>query len=128
MFCIEIFSRRRWEVYRKKRSNLNAFTHEEFSGVKVVQSFAKESDTDKEFKALVKSLKKSWNAAVRLNDMFWPLVELSAGIATLVVFAVGYKIVVSGEIQIGTLIAFSMYAGMFWRPIIFQQQIEYLIF
>ncbi|MDS0525774.1 ABC transporter ATP-binding protein/permease [Clostridium sp. SHJSY1] len=117
MFCIEIFSRRRWEIYRKKRSNLNAFTHEEFSGVKVVQSFAKENDTDKEFRALVKSLKKSWNAAVRLNDMFWPLVELSAGVATLVVFAVGYKIVISGEIQIGTLIAFSMYAGMFWRPI-----------
>lgn len=117
MFCIEIFSRRRWEIYRKKRSNLNAFTHEEFSGVKVVQSFAKENDTDKEFKSLVKSLKKSWNAAVRLNDMFWPLVELSAGVATLIVFAVGYKIVISGEIQIGTLIAFSMYAGMFWRPI-----------
>jgi ATP-binding cassette subfamily B protein len=117
MFCIEIFSRRRWEVYRKKRSNLNAFTHEEFSGVKVVQSFAKENDTHKEFKSLVKNLKKSWNAAVRLNDMFWPLVELSAGIASVVVFSVGYKLVVSGEIEIGTLIAFSMYAGMFWRPI-----------
>ncbi|MBD7909957.1 ABC transporter ATP-binding protein [Clostridium cibarium] len=117
MFCIEIFSRRRWEIYRKKRSNLNAFTHEEFSGVKVVQSFAKEKDTNDEFKHFVKNLKKSWNSAVRLNDMFWPLVELSAGIATVIVFSVGYKLVISGEIAIGTLIAFSMYAGMFWRPI-----------
>ena len=34
MFCIEIYSRRRWEVYRNKRSNLNGFTHEDFSGIK----------------------------------------------------------------------------------------------
>lgn len=117
MFGIEIFSRRRWEVYRKKRSNLNAFTHEEFSGVKVVQSFAKEEDKNKDFNELVKEQKKSWNKAVRLNDMFWPLVELSSGFAAAIVFAVGYKLSITGEIQVGTLIAFSMYAGMFWRPI-----------
>lgn len=117
MFVIEIYSRRRWEVYRNKRSNLNAFTHEEFSGVKVVQSFAKEAYTEEKFAELVKDQKKSFNRAVRLNDFFWPLVELSWGMGTVIVFAVGYKLIISGEIQVGTLIAFSMYTGMFWRPI-----------
>ena len=28
IFFIEAFSRKRWEIYRSKRSNLNAFTHE----------------------------------------------------------------------------------------------------
>ena len=117
MFVIEIYSRRRWEVYRNKRSNLNAFTHEEFSGVKVVQSFAKEEYTEEKFAELVKQQKKSFNRAVRLNDFFWPLVELSWGIGTVIVFSVGYRLIISGEIQVGTLIAFSMYTGMFWRPI-----------
>ncbi|MBU3102648.1 ABC transporter ATP-binding protein [Clostridium gasigenes] len=117
MFVIETYSRRRWEVYRNKRSNLNAFTHEEFSGVKVVQSFAKEDYTEKKFAELVKDQQKSFNRAVRLNDLFWPLVELSWGMGIVIVFAVGYKLILSGEIQIGTLIAFSMYTGMFWRPI-----------
>ena len=90
MFCIEIFSRRRWEVYRKKRSNLNAFTHEEFSGVKVVQSFANEEDKINDFSNLVKEQKKSWNKAIRLNDTFWPLVELSSGFSAAIVFLVGY--------------------------------------
>ncbi|MBB6713663.1 ABC transporter ATP-binding protein [Clostridium gasigenes] len=117
MFVIETYSRRRWEVYRNKRSNLNAFTHEEFSGVKVVQSFAKEDCTEKKFAKLVKDQQKSFNRAVRLNDLFWPLVELSWGMGIVIVFAVGYKLILSGEIQIGTLIAFSMYTGMFWRPI-----------
>ncbi|MGL5354063.1 MAG: ABC transporter ATP-binding protein, partial [Clostridium sp.] len=117
MFIIETFSRRRWEVYRNKRSNLNAFTHEEFSGIKVVQSFAKEDYTEEKFEDLVLEQKKVFNRAVRLNDMFWPLVELSWGIGTVIVFAIGYKLIISGEIQVGTLIAFSMYTGMFWRPI-----------
>lgn len=117
MFYIEIHSRRRWEVYRNKRSNLNGFTHEDFSGIKVVQAFAKEESTEEKFKEMVKELKDSFVKAVRLNDFFWPMVELSWGIGTLVVFAIGYRLIISGEIKMGTLIAFSMYTGMFWRPI-----------
>ena len=117
MFSIEIYSRRRWEIYRNKRSNLNGFTHEDFSGIKVVQGFAKEHSTEKNFKEMVKELKDSFVKAVMLNDFFWPLVEISWGIGTVVVFAVGFELVKSGEIKLGTLIAFSMYTGMFWRPI-----------
>ncbi|MGL4107822.1 ABC transporter ATP-binding protein [Clostridium sp. LP20] len=117
MFFIEINSRIRWEKYRSKRSNLNAFTHEDFSGVKVVQAFASEDNTEDKFRELVKEQKLAFNKAVRLNDLFWPLVELSWGIGTVVVFGLGYKLIVNGEIEIGTLLAFSMYSGMFWRPI-----------
>jgi ATP-binding cassette, subfamily B, multidrug efflux pump len=117
MFCIEIYSRRKWEIYRNKRSNLNGFTHEDFSGIKIVQGFAKEEGTEKNFKSMVKELSDSFIKAVMLNDFFWPLVELSWGVGTLVVFAVGYRLVINNEITIGTLIAFSMYVGMFWRPI-----------
>lgn len=117
MFYIEIHSRKRWEVFRNKRSNLNGFTHEDFSGIKVVQAFANEKNTEKNFREMVKGQKEAFLNAVRLNDCFWPLVELSWGIGTLIVFAVGYRLILSGEIQVGKLIAFSMYTGMFWRPI-----------
>lgn len=117
MFYIEINSRKRWEIYRNKRSNLNAFTHEEFSGIKVVQAFANEDYANNKFKKLVFELKQSFNKAVKLNDFFWPLVEIFSGFATVVVFVVGYKLFIQGEIEVGTLIAFSMYIGMFWRPI-----------
>ena len=117
MFYIEIHSRKRWEVFRNKRSNLNGFTHEDFSGIKVVQAFANEKNTEKNFRKMVKGQKEAFLNAVRLNDCFWPLVELSWGIGTLIVFAVGYRLILAGEIQVGKLIAFSMYTGMFWRPI-----------
>jgi len=117
MLYIETRARKRWDDYRKKRSNLNGFTHEDFSGIKVVQAFAKEDDTEKSFKGFVSELMGSFMKAVKLNDFFWPLVELSWGIGTVVVFYVGYSLVVSGDIQVGTLVAFSLYIGMFWRPI-----------
>ena len=117
MFYIEIHSRKRWEAFRNKRSNLNGFTHEDFSGIKVVQAFANEKSTEDNFRRMVKDQKEAFLNAVRLNDCFWPLVELSWGIGTLIVFAVGYRLILAGEIQVGKLIAFSMYTGMFWRPI-----------
>ncbi|MBP0726143.1 ABC transporter ATP-binding protein [Bacillus sp. RG28] len=117
MLYIETRARKRWDDYRKKRSNLNGFTHEDFSGIKVVQAFAKEDDTEKSFKNFVSELMGSFMKAVKLNDFFWPLVELSWGIGTVVVFYVGYSLVESGDIQVGTLVAFSLYIGMFWRPI-----------
>ena len=117
MFYIETKSRKRWNDFRSKRSNLNGFTHENFSGMKVVQAFAKEENTEKTYKEMVRKEKNAFLQAIKLNDLFWPLVELSWGVGTLIVFAVGYRLVISGEIQIGKLIAFSMYTGMFWRPI-----------
>ena len=66
---------------------------------------------------MYKGLLKKKEQKIKLNDCFWPLVELSWGVGTLVVFAVGYFLIKNDEIEIGTLIAFSMYVGMFWRPI-----------
>lgn len=117
MFIIEINSRKRWSEYRDKRSILNGYTHEDISGIKVVQSYAKEDDTNEKFQKLVWDHLKSFIAAVKVNDFMWPLVELSWGIGTIIVFFVGYKMIISGNLEIGTLLAFSMYISMFWRPI-----------
>ncbi|MDD7794999.1 ABC transporter ATP-binding protein [Clostridium sp. 'White wine YQ'] len=118
MFSIETISRKKWEIYRSKRSNLNAYTHENFSGVKIVQGFANENLTNKNFSTLLTDMLDRFMDAVRYNDFFWPLVELSWGIGTIIVFLNGIKLIDSNEITIGTLIAFTMYIGMFWRPIV----------
>ncbi|MGL4523521.1 MAG: ABC transporter ATP-binding protein [Bacilli bacterium] len=117
LFYIEANSRKRWDEYRSKRSNLNAFTHENFSGQRTVQSFAQEKNTERTFLAMTKEMMDAFLHAVRLNDLFWPFVELSWGVGISVVFGVGAYLVNDGSMQIGTLIAFSLYIGMFWRPI-----------
>lgn len=117
MFMIEVSSRKKWAEYRSKRSILNGYTHEDISGIKVVQSYAKENDTDDKFKVLVWDHLKSFINAVKVNDFIWPIVELSWGLGTIIVFYLGYTLIRSGDLEIGTLLAFSMYIGMFWRPI-----------
>lgn len=115
---IEVISRKRWQVFRQKRSNLNGFTHESFSGMKILQNFTFEKETSKRFKSSVGEVRGGFLHAVKLNDWLWPLVEISFGASTIIVFIVGVKLIKSGEITIGTITAFISYTSMFWRPIL----------
>lgn len=117
LFSIEIFSRKRWQIYRAKCSNLNAFTHEDFSGIRIVQSFATEDKTSKTFVTYVSDMMNSFLKAVRLNDLFWPMVELSWGIGSLLVYWYSVPLIKAKTLTIGELVAFTAYISMFWRPI-----------
>lgn len=117
MFTVETISRKRWQLFRKKRSNFNAYTHEDFSGIRVIQSFANEESSSKTFDQLVQDMMGSFMKAVKLNDLFWPIVETSAGAGTLIVFWYSIKLINANNISVGTVVAFIWYISMFWRPI-----------
>jgi ATP-binding cassette subfamily B protein len=59
-------------------------------------------------------------SAVKLNDLFWPIVDLSWGVGSLVVYWFGTRLIKGDPeaLSVGTLVAFVSYVGMFWRPII----------
>lgn len=117
LFMIEIKSRPRWQEMRGKRSNLNAYTHESFSGIKILQGFRQEASSREIHRSMVSEMSDSFMSAVKLNDLFWPLVETSWGLGAIVVYFVGVNLVIGNEVSLGTLIAFTMYASMFWRPV-----------
>ncbi|MEZ0535758.1 ABC transporter ATP-binding protein [Caldicellulosiruptoraceae bacterium PP1] len=117
LFAIQTISRKRWQDYRKKNSNLNGFTHENFSGIKVIQYFTAENYTFKNFTDLLYKLRNSFIRAVRINDMFWPMVEFSWGFGLIITYYFGIKMIKSGDISVGLLVAFTTYISMFWRPI-----------
>ncbi len=117
MIMVEVRAHKRWQTVRKKNSNMNAFTHEDFSGIKVVQSFTAEPITSKTFANILMELKKSFMHAIRLNNLFFPMVELSWGIGSVLVFYLGVKLLGTGTITVGLLVAFISYISMFWRPI-----------
>lgn len=117
MFLIQIFSHKKWQLYRKKNSNMNAFTHEDFSGIRVVQSFTAETNTSKTFMGLLMEHRGAFIRAVRLNDLFWPLVETSWGIGVVIVFWYGLKLLNTGTISVGLLVSFIGYIALFWMPI-----------
>ncbi len=117
MYFVQIKAHRRWQVYRKKNATMNAYVHEDFSGIKVVQSYSAEGQTSGEFEKILTEHRKSFISAARLNAFFWPLTELSWGIGNAAVFMLGVRLNLQGELEIGTLLAFTSYIGMFWQPI-----------
>ncbi|MFA6938035.1 MAG: ABC transporter ATP-binding protein [Treponema sp.] len=114
---IQVKSEQKWRIVRKKSSNLNAFLHEDLSGIKVVQSFNAEKETDAEFDDLVGQHRKSFVDAVKIADWFFATVDLCWGLGTFALYFVGIKILGTDSISIGTYVAFGTYIGMFWQPI-----------
>ena len=53
MYIIQTFSHKRWQLVRKKNSNVNAFVHEKLSGIRIVQSFRSEQESMEDFNILV---------------------------------------------------------------------------
>jgi len=115
---IMVKARAKWQVFRQKRSNLNGFTHESFSGIKIIQNFTFEGETTKKFENAVGEVRDGFLSAVKYNDWLWSFIDMSFGISSIIVFWYGAILTRRGEVSIGTIIAFISYTSMFWRPII----------
>lgn len=117
MWVIQIYSHKRWQIFRKKSSNLNAFLHEDLSGMRVIQSFTAEPETNRTFLRLVEEHRTAFNNAVRLNDAFGSIIDLCWGIGSVALYYTGIVIIGVEQVSVGTLLAFGSYINMFWRPI-----------
>ena len=117
MLLIQGKAHRLWQVHRKKNSNLNAFIHEDFSGIRIVQSFAAEQETRREFQVCNEAYRTSFIEAVRIADLFGPLVEITWGAGGFLLYYIGIQVIGAEQIGVGTFMAFSTYLAMFWSPV-----------
>lgn len=118
IFTIERIGTEKWRKFRQKKSNLNGFIHEDFSGIKLVQAFAAEDNRKRSFKEMNDSMIDSFISCVKVNDFFWPIVSMCSGVGTMLVYIFGVKFIQNGTVEVGTLISFTWYVSMFWKPII----------
>lgn len=117
MYITEILAHKRWQIFRKKSSNISAFVHEDLSGIGIVQSFTAEKESEKEFDGLVKEHQQSFIKAVALADVFSPTIEISWGIGTFLLYFIGIRKLGTDAVGVGTYTAFAIYLSMFWGPI-----------
>lgn len=117
LFLIQLYSHKKWQIFRKKASNLNAFVHEDMSGIRIIQSFTAEEETKKTFAELIKEHRDAFVSAVRLNDALGSAIDFSWGVGVSALYFVGIMILGTDKVSIGTFIAFGTYIGMFWNPI-----------
>lgn len=117
LWFIQTKSHKRWQVFRKKSSNLNAFIHEDLSGMRVIQSLTAEQETGEAFDSLLNEHRDSFKSAVYYADAFGSVIDFCWGLGTITLYYIGIKIIGIDYVSPGTLIAFGTYISMFWRPI-----------
>lgn len=117
MWLIQRYSHRRWQIFRKKSANLNAFLHENIAGMRIIQSFTAEEETMDTFYRLIEEHRTAFNNAVRINDAFGSIIDFCWGIGCVAMYYTGIVIMGVETVSVGTLVAFGTYISMFWRPI-----------
>lgn len=117
MVYIQVKAHPRWQLFRKKSANLNAFVHEDMAGMRIIQSFHAQRETEDTFDELILEHRNAFDDAVRMSDGFGPVIEISWGLGCVLLYYTGVVVLGVDQVTVGTFIAFGTYLNMFWQPI-----------
>ncbi|MBZ4666395.1 ABC transporter ATP-binding protein [Mahella sp.] len=117
VFGLRNVIRHRWQIVRQKNSNMNAYLQENISGMRVTQAFVQEDVNEGIFLGLNDSIRTAHMNAIRVNNAFGPLLNIIGAVGNALVFIIGVGMVASGQVTVGTLVAFTSYIGRFWMPL-----------
>ncbi|WP_456400297.1 peptidase domain-containing ABC transporter [Persephonella sp.] len=96
----------------------NSYLVESVTGIQTVKSLAIEGNTQKKWEnVLVDSVKASFNLS-NLSNIAGSISELLRRFITIAILFLGVKEVIQGNITVGQLIAFQMFAGQLVNPVI----------
>lgn len=114
------FRHRSNRAYRRVRERLGLVTAtlaEDISGMRVVQTFTREPQSQAAFRGVNERYRESNYETVILNGLYFPAVDVLSSVATAIVLGLGGALVVDGSLTIGTLLAFTLYLSNFFDPV-----------
>jgi ABC-type multidrug transport system fused ATPase/permease subunit len=114
------FRSRSNRAYRRVRERLGLVTAtlaEDISGMRVVQSFTREPASQATFRGVNGRYREANYETVVLNGLYFPAVDVLSSVAVAIVLGFGGALVVSGNLTIGTLLAFTLYLANFFDPV-----------
>ena len=96
---------------------LTTVLQENLSGVRVVRAFGREKYEIDKFEGVNQNYKKTTYRLIEILAMFWSSSDLLTLIQSGIVLVVGAQMVISGEVTLGTLMAFITYESMLLWPV-----------
>jgi ABC-type multidrug transport system fused ATPase/permease subunit len=115
--AFRIFSADAYRLTREKVAAITAYLQETLSGIRVARSFAQEERHLRQFAVLNDENREANMRTVNLNAAYFPSVELLSGLATAGILLYGGYQAISGEVEIGVLVAFIAALNNFFDPI-----------
>src|SRR5258706_3576725 len=117
---VRYFGRQIFRVSRETQeqvSDLSAYVVENFSGIRVVQAYAQEENQILGFGKISSEYRKKTMWLATLWGIFWPLMQVHAGIAATIVLWLGGRQVLTGTMTLGEFVAFNGYLSMLTWPL-----------
>ncbi len=111
------YAQRSFRRTRAAISLVNATLQENLSGMRVIQSMVREDRNGAEFDDLNAYNRDTNLEASRVAALILPLVEVVAAVAISLTIVYGGSLVAHGSLQIGVLVAFTLYINRFFDPI-----------
>lgn len=108
--------RPKYSEIREQQASLNTAAQENISGVRVVKAFAREDFEIEKFK---KENIKNQNLNIQashISGTYFPIMDFLSSVCLVVLIWVGGSMVSSGEITLGTIVAFNGYLWMLIMP------------
>lgn len=106
---------RRFKEVQDRLSELSGFSQESVSGIRVIKSFAVETERARDYHKLSDAYEKA-NIGVAMVDSLWsPVMYFGVASGTVILLFIGLEDVLSGAATLGTLVAFQRYISkMVW--------------
>lgn len=120
LVAINRFNRVSQPVYtaiQKQTARLSAVIQENIAGVRVVRAFAREEEEVAKFSVENRAFLETNLRSIRLNSFWSNLLNFLTVTGAISVLWYGGRLVMAGEISIGTLIAFNAYVANLVNPI-----------
>src|SRR5258708_9619985 len=111
------YAQRSFRRTRAAISMVNATLQENISGMRVIQSLVREDRNRAEFDELNAYNRDTNQEASRIAALILPLVEVVAALAIAIVLLYGGLLVSQNKLQVGVLVAFTLYINRFFDPI-----------
>ncbi len=115
-----LFARQAQVAFRQTRARIAAVVGdlaENIGGMRVIQAFAQEEETQEHFDEVNRANRDAHIAAMTLSFIFLPTVEFLGMLATGIVLWFGGLAVIGDEITLGIVVAFLAYVTRFFQPI-----------
>src|SRR5438309_1710600 len=112
-----IRSARAYRAVRERLANVTATLAEDIAGMRVVQSFTRESQNLRRFREVNATYRDANQLTVVQNGLYFPFVDFLSSVATAIVLGYGGYLVFGGSLTVGTLFAFLLYLSNFFDPV-----------
>ena len=108
----------RWSRNTQEQlSIMSAYVQENLAGMRVVQAYAQEQNQTQGFEAISAGYRYNTMWLATLWGIFWPLMQVLAGIAATLVLWLGGRQILQGTMTLGEFVAFNGYLAMLTWPL-----------